>query len=653
MTTGPKSSPPPSRTRSSIYPQPAVEHGGRAALAVAALGIVFGDLGTSPLYTLQECLSGPHGIAPTDAHVLGVLSLIFWSLTLVVTVKYLAFMMRADNDGEGGIMALLALTPKQRQNPAPGRIGFVALLVIIGAALLFGDGIITPAVSVLSAIEGLGVATAKLESAVVPLTVAILLGLFAVQYRGTAKLGRLFGPVMLLWFLTIAVLGVYHIAHTPAVLQALSPRHIVDYFRAHGLAGMSILGGVILCVTGGEALYADMGHFGRSPIRTSWLYICLPSLVLSYFGQGAVLLAEPAAAARAALAARPFYATCPQGVWLYPFVAIAALATIIASQALISGVFSLTYQAVQLGFFPRVTVRHTSSDAKGQIYLPLMNWGLAGACIALVLLFRESGKLAAAFGLAVSGTMAITSVVYFYVARHTWRWPLWKAAGVVALFLSFDVPFLLANTLKFFDGGYLPFSVGVLFVILMVNWRIGRGLLGLYLKQRAEPLDTFLSSLAERVLARPPGAAVFMASADGVPAALRRVVSRFHALPEIVILLTVVLESAPRVAAASRLQRPVCLEHGFYRVILHYGFMEEPDVHGDLALVLDHLELKVGSDELLYVLGRETFVASNKGKMGVLSESLFAFLSRNAKSPTDYFRLPPEQVIEVGAQIDL
>src|SRR5450432_1338658 len=537
MSVQPVSIAPPSRAPKSIHRAHAPPEGGaRAALAIGALGVVFGDRGTRPLYTPQECLSGPHGVAPTDANVMGVLSLVFWSLMMVVTVKYMFFLMRADNGGEGGIMALLALAPERHRSPAPGRIGFVAFLVVAGSALLFGDGIITPAVSVLSAMEGLGIATSALEKAVVPLTIAILVGLFAVQSRGTAKLGRLFGPVMLLWFVTIAVLGAYHVAHTPQILWALSPAQGAHFFTAHGFGGIAILGGVILCVTGGEALYADMGHFGLAPIRNAWLGVCIPSLVLAYLGQGAVIVAEHDPVARLALGARPFYAMCPQGAWLYPFVAIAALATIIASQALISGVFSLTYQAVQLGFFPRLTVRHTSGDAEGQIYLPLMNWGLAGACIALVLMFRESGKLAAAFGLAVSGTMAITSVVYFFVVRYTWHWPLWKAIAVVGLFLSFDIPFLAANTLKFLDGGYVPFTVGVLFVVVMVNWRIGRGYLGLHFKERALPLDQFIASLDRRVLARPPGIVVFMASGDGAPPAMRRIVDRFHALQSTVLL---------------------------------------------------------------------------------------------------------------------
>jgi KUP system potassium uptake protein len=641
------------RVSPSIHPSHQAEPGKRAALALAALGVVFGDLGTSPLYTMQECLSGPHGLEPTEPNVMGVLSLVFWSLTVVITIKYLVFLMRADNGGEGGIMALLALAPPQYRNPRPGRIGIVASLVIAGAALLFGDGIITPAVSVLSAIEGLGVATKSLESAIVPITVAILVAIFAVQRQGTGKLGGFFGPIMLLWFVTIAALGAYHVAHHPDILRALSPLYAVRYFAEHGIGGITILGGVVLCVTGGEALYADMGHFGPPPIRQAWLYVCIPSLVLAYFGQGAVILAQADPALRAQVAARPFYAMCPQGVWLYPFVVIAALATIIASQALISGVFSLTYQAVQLGFFPRVSVQHTSHQTEGQIYLPLINWGMSISCIALVLIFRESSKLAAAYGLAVSGTMAITSIVYFFVARHTWNWPLWKAGGITLFFLSFDLPFLAANALKFFIGGYIPVLVGAFFVAVMVNWRIGRGLLGLHVRRNAKPLDTFIETLEDKVDSRTRGTAVYMASGDGVPSAMRRVSARFRALHENVILLTVILEHTPRVSPEQRVQNIVDLGKGFHRITLHYGFIEEADIPYDLSAELPALGIESKRNELLYVVGRETIVATSRGRLGPIVEGFFAFLSRNAKSATDYFQLPPDQVVEIGAQIDL
>jgi KUP system potassium uptake protein len=642
--------PPTLKPHASIHPPPVHdERGHRGALVISALGVVFGDLGTSPLYTMQECL-GSHGVAPERANVLGILSLIFWSLTMVVTVKYLMFLMRADNDGEGGIMALLALAPPKHKNPGPGRIGIIAMLVIAGAALLFGDGMITPAISVLAAVEGLK--ETPLKEAIIPITVAILLGLFAVQSHGTAKLGRLFGPVMLLWFVTIAALGIWHVLRFPTILEALSPVHAVRFFGQHGWGGVALLGGVVLCVTGGEALYADMGHFGAGPIRRAWLVICLPSLLLSYFGQGAMLLALPEGA-RGVAAEQPFYAMCPDKPWLYVFVFIGALATIIASQALISGVFSLTYQAIHLGFFPRLTVRHTSDEAEGQIYLPLMNWGLAVACVLLVLMFKESTKLAAAFGLAVSGTMAITSIVYYVVVRHTWGWPAWKALPILVVFLSFDIPFVVANSLKFVEGGYLPFLVGVFFVAIMVNWRIGRGLLGQYMAERSQPMANFLADLEQRVDTRSPGVGVYMASIGGVPPAMRRTVARFRSLHQTVVLLTVMLEHTPTIPEDRRILVGEELGKGFYQLTLRYGFMELIDVPADLAQVLPSMGIAIKPEETLYVLGRETFVASRKGRMGAAMETLFAFLSRNAKTATDYFGLPPDQVIEVGAQIDL
>jgi len=425
----------------------------KSTLALAALGVVFGDIGTSPLYALKECVSKEHGVVPTQENVLGLLSLIFWALMMVVTVKYLTFIMRADNQGEGGILALLALVPDKLRGKGT-RVGWIAVLVVFGAALLYGDGIITPAISVLSAIEGLEVATDKLKPVVVPITCVILVGLFAVQKRGTAGIGRVFGPIMVVWFLSIAALGIGFIIKNPDVLQALWPGHAVTFFAAHGAHGIIVLGAVVLAITGGEALYADMGHFGRGPIRVAWYGLVLPSLVLNYFGQGALLLEDPRAAES------PFFALVPHGALTYALVLLAAVATVIASQALISGAFSLTHQAVQLGFLPRVTIVHTSSETEGQIYIPEINWGLAAACLSLVLTFRESSKLAAAYGIAVTGTMAITSIVYFVVLRQTWRWPLWKALPLLVLFLAWDLPFFASNLLKFLEGGWVPMLVG-------------------------------------------------------------------------------------------------------------------------------------------------------------------------------------------------
>jgi KUP system potassium uptake protein len=468
-----------------------------------------------------------------------------------------------------------------------------------------------------------------------------------VQRRGTSGLGKLFGPVMIVWFVTIGALGVAQIVARPSILAALSPAWGIRFFVHNGWRGFRVLGGVVLGVTGGEALYADMGHFGRRPIRLAWLGLIYPCLLVCYMGQGALLLADPTRNTQ------PFYAMVPAGVWIYPMVAVAAAATIIASQALISGVFSLTHQAIALGYFPRLTVKHTSGEAEGQIYLPLVNWGLALACIALVLIFRESNRLAAAFGLAVSGTMLITSIVYFVVTRYTWKWPLWRCLLILSLFLSFDIPFLLANTLKFFDGGYLPFIVGLFFVTIMVVWRVGRGLVAEYFGSLSRPIEQYLAGLDENVAARIPGAVVFLASySSGIPASLQRMVARFHVLYETNVLLTVRSEHVPFVPP-SRRSEIVELGKGFKRVVLRYGFMDRPNLHADMVHVLPRINCAQKSDELLYVLGRETFMGTSRNKMGAVSESIFAFLSRNAKNATEYFGIPPEQVVELGVQIDL
>lgn len=632
-------------------PRPAPEHSPPAkttlSLALSALGIVFGDIGTSPLYTLRECIHGEHRLAPTPDNVLGVLSLIFWALMLVVTVKYMSFIMRADNHGEGGILALLALVPKQRQPTKTGSIGWVALLVIAGAALLYGDGIITPAISVLSAIEGLGVAAPKLKVAVLPITCACLLGLFAIQRRGSERVGRLFGPIMTGWFFTIAGLGLYRIVQHPQVLVALSPTCAVRFFISHGWRGLSVLGSVVLAITGGEALYADMGHFGPRPIRLSWLTLVLPALLLCYFGQGALLLVNPQAIDN------PFYSLVPSGHFTIALVVLATLATIIASQALISGAFSLTHQAVQLGYFPRVTITHTSRHTEGQIYVPEVNWGLAVACIALCLFFKESSRLAAAYGIAVSGTMTITACVFFVVMRKTWQWPRWKALPVLALFLAFDLPFLGANLLKFRDGGYVPVLVGLGFFIVMINWKRGRLYLAEYLATKYPEWDGFVTTLDKNVLARLPGAGVFLASrASGVPPLMMQKVQRLHVLHETVFLVTLVIEHVPHVPASERLEVSP-LDKGFYRVIGHYGFMDSLNLPALIADAVRAAGLRVNLRQVTYFIGRETFLATAAGRMGKWSESLFAFLSRNARSASSYFCLPPEQVMEIGAQIDL
>ncbi len=627
-----------------------------SALTIAALGVVFGDIGTSPLYTLHECLTGEHGASTTpetlQRNLLGVLSMIVWSLTMVVTVKYLGFIMKADNHGEGGILALLALVPEKLRTARGKRIGWVPVLVLIGAALLYGDGIITPAISVLSAVEGLEVATDKLHPVIVPITCAILFGLFAIQKRGTASVGRFFGPIMLVWFFTLGGLGIYHVAKNPVVLHALSPWHAVEFFTHNGRKGFGVLGGVVLAVTGGEALYADMGHFGPKPIRLGWWFIAMPGLVLNYMGQGALILGNPKAIEN------PFYAQVPTGGATYALVVLSTMATVIASQALISGAYSLTHQAVQLGYFPRVTVLHTSKDTEGQIYIPQINWGLAIACVLLVLGFQQSGKLAAAYGIAVTGTMGITSVIYLVVVSQTWKWPLWRAVPLVLLFLSFDLPFFAANTLKFFEGGYVPIIVGAGFFFVMLTWKIGRSLLAEYIIERSPPMDAFLSDLREKeaceAIVRAPGTGVFMASNSGrVPPILFHQAKRIRVLHKIVILFTVVTEHVPFLEYGRRLEVSE-IGSGFYRVVARVGFMESPHVPELLDEVMRRMDIpKEDTDHLTYYVGRETFLATGRGKMGRWSESVFAFLSRNAQPATMYFGIPPDQVVELGTQIDL
>ena len=613
--------------------------GNLAALAVGALGVVFGDIGTSPLYTLQVGIAPQPGQQPDVADVLGVCSLIVWALTMVVTVKYLMFVMRADNQGEGGILALLALVPQKKH----ARIGLVTVMVVAGAALLYGDGIITPAISVLSALEGVELAAPGFKSAVVPLTCVVLLCLFAIQRKGTGGLGKVFGPVMVAWFVTIGVLGAWQIAHNSDVLVALNPKYGALYFERHGLRGLPILGIVVLAVTGGEALYADMGHFGVRPIRLAWLGLAFPTLVLCYLGQGALVLRDAHAVDN------PFFALVPAGAATYALVALATAATIIASQALITGVFSLTHQAIQLGLFPRVTVTHTSRDTEGQIYVPEMNWGLCILCIGLVLSFRESSRLAAAYGIAVSGTMGITSFVFFVVTRRTWKWPLWKALLPLVLFLSFDLPFFAANLTKFVDGGWIPILVGAVMLVVMIDWKVGRTVLAERITEMSPPLADFVAKIDEHCKVRVPGTAIILSSnPDGTPPVLSTHARRIRALREHLVLVTVTTDHVPYVKAADRLKTED-LGHGFFRVWIHAGFMEKPNVPRLLASA----KLPVDLEDATYFLGRETFLAGKGGKMGVFSESLFAFLSRNSKSATSWFGIPPDQVVELGMQIDL
>ena len=610
---------------------------------------MFGDIGTSPLYTLKVCLESivehTHK-EPTRADVLGCLSLIFWGIALVVTVKYLAFVMRADHHGEGGIFALLGMVPARFRPTSPSKFGWVPVFVVVGAALLYGDGAITPAISVLSAVEGLKLAAPRLTPYTVGITCVILIALFSIQSRGTATVGRLFGPVMGVWFVTIAVLGGIQIAHHPSVLWAVSPLHAIHYFQTHGFRGATILGGVVLAVTGGEALYADMGHFGRVPIRLAWIFFVWPSLLLCYFGQAALVLSSGTPIES------PFFELAPRAL-LVPLVILSSFATVIASQALISGAYSLTRQAGLLGFMPRLRVLHTSRHTEGQIYMPQVNWFLAAACIVVVVTFGSSDRLASAYGLAVTGTMAITSIVFGVVAIHSMRWRPLFVYPLVGFFLVFDIPFLLANLTKFIDGGWFPALIGAVLTGMMLLWARGRRIVHEMVLDGALPIDTALPELRRHVLATIPGTAVMLAASDHVvPPVLVQFAERFHVLHERIVLLNVVTEPSPYVEEERRGEVRV-LDSGAHYVRLHFGFMEIQDVPAALALVARQNAITVDSEHVTYFVRRENIIAGPGGQMGVLAETLFSFMLRNA-TPTDKaFELPPHRVVELGWQIDL
>lgn len=613
-------------------------------LAAGAVGVVYGDIGTSPLYAIKECFAGDHAIAVTPEHVLGVVSLVFWSLVLVVIVKYLVFVLDVDHDGEGGVLALLALAIKNMKPASLTlRHEIVVVLGLAGAALLYGDGIITPAISVLSAVEGLEVATPVFHHYIVPLTVAILIALFMVQRRGTGGIGMVFGPAMLVWFITIGSLGLLWIVREPAVLRALNPAHAVGFLRSGGLHGLLVLGAVVLCITGAEALYADLGHFGARPIRLAWATVVFPGLVLNYLGQGAILLSKGADVARS-----PFYEMVPS-VLLYPVVVIATLATVIASQALISGAFSLTQQAIQLGYLPRVRIVHTSGMKAGQIFIPPVNWMLMFGCVVLVLAFRQSTSLAAAYGIAVTGTMMITSMLLFVVLHH--RWGMIRAGLLTAAFLCVDLAFFAGNVGKIPHGGWLSILIAGLVLFVMLTWRRGRTLLRDQVAGTLLPLDTFLADVRETKPTRVPGTAVFMALNPHVaPAALLHNFKHAKIIHEQVVVLTVATARAPDVPESDRLTITACGE-GFYQVMANYGFMQKPDVPGLLARCRRQgIEL---SEDISYYLSRETLRATGKSGQSAWRTALFSFLSRNAYSVTDYFGIPPNRVVELGMQVEL
>jgi KUP system potassium uptake protein len=618
----------------------------QTALIVAALGIVYGDIGTSPLYAMREAFSGRYGIDPSAPHVLGVLSLVFWSLAAVVSIKYVTFILRADNRGEGGIFALMALaTPKQPGRPA--RRTFLVSLGLIAAGLLYGEGTITPAISVLSATEGLSVATHAADPFVVPITLAILIVLFLFQRRGTAGIGRVFGPVMVAWFAALALTGLGAIWRAPEVLAAVLPWYAVRFFAEDPWRGFALLGAVVLVITGCEALYADLGHFGPWPIRTGWLRIVWPALLLNYFGQGALLVAEPTPA----VIANPFYALVPR-LLLYPMVTLATAATIIASQAMISGAFSLTRQAVQLGYWPRMTIVHTSEAAEGQIYVPEINWGLMVACVWLVLVFRSSSNLAAAYGLAVTGTMTITSLVYFVVLTRRWGWPLWRAALLVGLFLTFDLAFFGSALLKLGEGGWFPVLVGAAVFTVMATWKDGRALLAARMADTSLPIGMVIEEISRRRPPRVGGTAVFMFSnPEGAPPALLHHLKHSKMLHARVVLLSILSPDAPRVPASERVTVEP-LGEGFFRVVARYGFMESPNVPEVLRLCRGR-GLDIELDAASFYLSRETLLTTGRARMMRWRKALFAILARNARPATAYFRLPPGRVVELGMQVEL
>jgi len=633
-----------------------VPHGPRAAptggtlakLALGALGVVYGDIGTSPLYALKECFGGRHGVPPGAENVIGVVSLVFWAVTFVVTFKYLSFVMRADNRGEGGILALMALVGQTETTQAGRRV--LLVLGLFGAALLYGDGAITPAISVLGAVEGVAVAAPALAHLVVPMAVAILVLLFLFQKRGTATVGAVFGPIMVVWFLSIALLGLRGVLLDPGILRAVNPAHGVAFFARHGWQGFLVLGGVVLVITGGEALYADMGHFGKRPIRVAWLAVAMPALLLNYMGQGAMLLQRPDAARS------PFYLLAPPWA-LYPLIGIATAAAIVASQALISGAFSLTRQAVQLGYSPRFTIRHTSRSEIGQIYLPEVNWALGAVTVALVLGFETSSALAAAYGIAVTGTMMITTLLFHRVARDRWRWPRWATLPLTLIFLTVDVSFFGANVVKVEEGGWFPLAAGALVFTLLSTWKKGRELLAEQMRGAGLPLEMFLGEIARKNPQRVSGTAVFMTGNVGnVPPVLLHHLKHNKVLHERVVLVSIVTEEIPSVAEAERVTIRE-MGAGFHQVIARYGFMETPDVPAMLDSIPRRAtppsRLRIVPMETTYFLGRETLLATGPARMATWRKKLFIIMARNAQTASSFFGLPPNRVVEMGAQIQL
>lgn len=615
-----------------------------AALSLAALGVVYGDIGTSPLYALKEVFAGNHPIPVNELNIFGSLSLFFWALIIIVSIKYVAFMTRADNRGEGGIMALIALALREAQGK-PAHSKAIIIIGILGAALFYGDGMVTPAISVLSAVEGMKVITPVLQPFVIPVALLVLLGLFLIQSRGTAVVGAAFGPVMLLWFSTLALLGIYNLLGNPAILRALNPVYGMQFLLSNPGLALFAMGNVVLAVTGAEALYADMGHFGREPIRRAWFFFVLPALVLNYFGQGALILADPATARN------PFYLSAPPWA-LVPLVILATLATVIASQAVISGAFSVTRQAMQLNFMPRMDVRHTSDQQAGQIYMPTVNWGLMIGVMILVLGFKSSDNLAAAYGIAVTGDMVITSLLATVVVAHSWRWGWGKAIALFSIFLAVELSFLFANVLKIPDGGWFPLVAGLVVFTLMTTWKRGRELVSERLKGEHLELMPFIDSLSMAMPTRVPGTAVFLnADPEGVPHALLHNLMHNKVIHERVVLVSVQFFDTPYVPEIDRVEFKR-LKENFCTVLIQYGFMDEPDIPAALAMC-EKDGLDISPLDTTYFLGRETLIPRLNSEMAFWREKIYITMFRNAGSATAYFKIPSNRVVELGTQIVL
>lgn len=646
-------------------------------LAFASLGVVYGDIGTSPLYAIKECFSGPHAIEITRMNILGVLSLVFWSLTMVIGFKYIGTVMKANNHGEGGIFALLALIPADKKINSSQKHSIVVLAALLGASLLYGDGVITPVISVLSAIEGLEVATQAAKNFIVPLTCLVLFGLFYMQSRGTSSIGKIFGPIVFVWFLTISLLGIIQIFKVPDILVAINPIYAIKFFIVNKIHGFVVLGSVVLVITGGEALYADMGHFGRKPLQLSWFAFVFPALLLNYFGQGALLLHTPTMES----ASNPFYQIVPR-TFIYPMVILSTLATVIASQAMISGAFSLTRQAVQLGFLPRINIIHTSASTEGQIYIPFANKLMMIACIFTVLFFKESGRLASAYGMAVTANMVLTSIVFSLVIIYVWKWSLKKAILLVGFFMFFDIAYFGSNVIKFWDGGWFPTVIAITIFIIMTTWKDGRVELAKRIRTTRLPLyilpdgttslkqipgTTHLFEPSQNIsnwlpielltgemvsyLDRVPGTAVFMSvSLKSIPPVLMHHLRHIKVLHEQVILLSIKSLDVPSVVIEDTVEVTE-LGFGFFQIVAFYGFMQTPNVP-EIIKEAEKLGLVCDPENITYFLGRETLVIS-KGGMMPWRKTLFSFMSRNALSATAFFNLPPDRVVEMGMQIRL